>query len=592
MLPQSALPDDLRLEDLRDFNGLSPFVSSPTPEAWARRAERVRRQMLVAAGLWPMPTATPLEAVVHGLVDRGDYTVEKVYFQSIPGLYVTGNLYRPQGKPGRLPGVLCPHGHWNGGRFFDCGLEAAGKHIMLGEERFEEGGRSMLQARCVQLARMGAVVFHYDMLGYADSTQFSEALAHAFPRHNAQATNRPQMNTPERWGLLSPQAELRLQSFMGLQTYNSVRAIDWLTSLPDVDPTRIGVTGASGGGAQTLFITAIDPRVTASFPAVMISTGMQGDCTCDNCSLLRVGTGNVEMAALAAPRPLGMTGADDWTREIETKGLPQLKQTYTMLGAGDKVMARALVQFQHNYNYVSREVMYQWFNKHLQMGLPEPVLEEDYRRLSTAEMSVWDADHPRPAGGEDFERELVARMTADSARQIAALAPHDSQSWTRYREVVGGAIDAIVGRSLPPAGSIEAAQLGLRSAAAWDEIRALLRYPAEEEELPVILLRPKAWNRRTVIWLTEEGKAGLYGDDDQPVEQARRLLAAGTAIVAPDLLYQGEFLEKGRPLGEVRRVKKDGREFLGATLAYNRALSPNGHTTCCRSSPGCATRRP
>ena len=223
VLPQGSLPDDLRLEDLRDFNALSPFVPSPTPEAWAHRAERVRRQMLVATGLWPMPTATPVEAVVHGLVDRGDYTVEKVYFQSIPGLYVTGNLYRPKNKPGRLPGVLCPHGHWNGGRFFDCGLEAVRRHIVLGEERFEEGGRSMLQARCVQLARMGAVVFHYDMLGYADSTQFSEGLAHAFPRHNAQATNRPQMNTPERWGLLSPQAELRLQSFMGLQTYNSVR---------------------------------------------------------------------------------------------------------------------------------------------------------------------------------------------------------------------------------------------------------------------------------------------------------------------------------------------------------------------------------
>ena len=126
--------------------------------------------------------------------------------------------------------------------------------------------------------------------------------------------------------------------------------------------------------------------------------------------------------------------------------------------------------------------------------------------------------------------------------------------------------------ALPPAGSIEAAQRGVRKGETWDEIRALLRYPAEEEELPVILLRPKRWNRRTVIWLTEEGKAGLYADDGQPVEQARRLLAAGTAIVAPDLLYQGEFLEKGRPLGEVRRVKKDGREFLGATLAYNRAL--------------------
>ena len=121
VLSKGFLPEDRRLEDLKDYSGYFPFEPIATPEAWARRAERVRRQILVAAGLWPMPTATPAEAVVHGLVDRGDYTVEKVYFQSIPGLYVTGNLYRPKGKTGRLPGVLCPHGHWDGGRFFDCG---------------------------------------------------------------------------------------------------------------------------------------------------------------------------------------------------------------------------------------------------------------------------------------------------------------------------------------------------------------------------------------------------------------------------------------------------------------------------------------
>ena len=181
--------------------------------------------------------------------------------------------------------------------------------------------------------------------------------------------------------------------------------------LPDVDPARIGVTGASGGGTQTMILAAIDPRPLVAFPAVMVSTAMQGGCTCENCCLLRVGTGNVEFAALTAPRALGMTGADDWTREIMTKGFPQLRQLYTMLGAGDKVMARALVQFPHNYNYVSREVMYHWFNQHLQMGLPEPVVEEDYRPLSIAEMSVWDADHPRPAGGEDYERQLLATMT-------------------------------------------------------------------------------------------------------------------------------------------------------------------------------------
>ena len=336
-----------------------------------------------------------------------------------------------------------------------------------------------------------------------------------------------------------------------------------------------------------MFLLAVDPRPLVGFPAVMISTGMQGDCTCDNCSLLRVGTGNVEFAALMAPRALGLTGADDWTRDIMTKGFPRLKQHYEMLGAGDKVMARALVQFQHNYNYVSREVMYQWFNKHLQMRLSEPVVEEDYRPLTIAEMSVWDADHPRPAGGEDYERQLLVWMTKDAAAQMAALTPHDSPSLARYREVVGGAIDAIVGRELPKAGSIESAQLGSQDRGAWQEINALLRYPAEEEELPVIILRPKTWNRRTVVWLSEQGKAELYGDDGQLVAEARKLLDAGTAIVAPDLLYQGEFLEPGQTMPEMRQAK-NSRGYVGFTLGYNRALCASAPTMCCRSSHGCA----
>ena len=112
---------------------------------------------------------------------------------------------------------------------------------------------------------------------------------------------------------------------MGLQTYNSIRALDWFSGLPDVDPKRIGVTGASGGGTQTFILCAIDPRPAVAFPAVMVSTAMQGGCTCENACYLRVGTGNVEIAALIAPRPLGMTAADDWTKEIATKGLPELQ---------------------------------------------------------------------------------------------------------------------------------------------------------------------------------------------------------------------------------------------------------------------------
>src|SRR5207248_10917547 len=120
-------------------------------------------------------------------------------------------------------------------------------------------------------------------------------------------------------------AELRLQSFMGLQTWNSVRSLDFLTSLPEVDPSRIACTGASGGGTQTMILAAIDDRVTVAFPAVMPSVAMQGGCICENASLLRVGTNNIEFTSLFAPKPAAMTSAKDWTVDLETKGLPEMK---------------------------------------------------------------------------------------------------------------------------------------------------------------------------------------------------------------------------------------------------------------------------
>src|SRR5258708_5429209 len=103
---------------------------------------------------------------------------------------------------------------------------------------------------------------------------------------------------------------------MGLQTWNSIRVLDFVSSLPEVDPSRIVITGASGGGTQSFITAALDERLTAAFPAVMVSTAMQGGCICENSSLLRVETGNIEMAGLIAPRPLGMSAANDWTKDI------------------------------------------------------------------------------------------------------------------------------------------------------------------------------------------------------------------------------------------------------------------------------------
>src|SRR5207248_1490714 len=103
------------------------------------------------------------------------------------------------------------------------------------------------------------------------------------------------------------EAELHLQSFMGLQTWNSIRALDFLQSLPEVDARRIGVTGASGGGTQTFMLCAVDDRPAVAFPAVMVSTAMQGGCICENCSYLRQDAGSIDLAGLFAPKPLAMS---------------------------------------------------------------------------------------------------------------------------------------------------------------------------------------------------------------------------------------------------------------------------------------------
>src|SRR5688500_4715370 len=291
---------------------------------WEQRAKRLRMQTLVALGLWPMPEKTPLNVVIHGKIDRGDYTVEKVCFASLPGHYVTGNLYRPKNRAGKLPAILSPHGHWPGGRFMWRNDADAQKEVDLGAEGSINAARSPMQSRCAMLARMGCVVFHYDMLGYGDST----AIKH-------------------REGFDDVEATLRLQSQLGLQVWNGIRGLDFLSELPDVDASRLAVTGASGGGTQTFLVCAVDDRPAVSFPAVMVSMAMQGGCVCENAPLLRIGTNNVEIACLFAPKPLGMSGANDWTKQIESRGLPEAKSVYKLYDAEDRVAAKYF-PFEHN----------------------------------------------------------------------------------------------------------------------------------------------------------------------------------------------------------------------------------------------------
>ncbi len=548
-----APPADIRLGPLKDLDGYFPFKVPDTRAEWEKRSEEVRLRILVSQGLFPQPTKTPLNAVVHGCIEMEDYTIEKVFFESMPGFFVTGNLYRPRGKAGPFPAVLCAHGHWADARFMNRGDAEMKKELESGGERLPESGRSIFQSLCVGLARMGCVAFMYDMLGNSDSQQISMALAHGFKKQ------RPEMSSPDGWGLFSAQAELRLQSVMGLQTWNSIRSIDFVTSLPDVDAKRIGMTGASGGGTQTFIASAIDPRITVSIPCVMVSTAMQGGCTCENASLLRVGTGNIEIAALFAPKPLGMTAADDWTKEMETKGFPELQQLYKLMGSPDNVALWPQLKFGHNYNSPTREHIYSWFNKHFALGLPEPIVERDYKLLPREQLTVWDAAHPAPEGGLDFEKKLLRWWDEDSRKQIAA-----------KPEIVKEAWRVLIGRGYEPQAKLTREELPPGRLAGYSLSVPAVRDTVRGEAVPFIHLASASPQKRIVVWLNDRGApAVLFAN--KPIDDLRLLLDAGTQVAAINLFGQGS-MKPEDPEIKAQRLVKNPREAPAYTLGYNDAL--------------------
>ncbi|QDT64686.1 acetylxylan esterase [Calycomorphotria hydatis] len=556
--------NDHRLQPLKNYNGHFPFEVPDTRKAWENRAEELRQRALISNGLWPMPPKTPLNPVIHGIEEREGFTVEKVYFEALPGFYVTGLLFRPADQSGPCPGVLSPHGH--GGRLMDLGLEKVRKQIETGAEKYESSGRFPKLARCALLARMGCVVFIFDMIGYVDSVQLPRSLAHGYK------SERPEMEGTDRWGFYSTQAELRLQSIMGLQTWSCIRALDFLENLPDVDPKRLAVTGGSGGGTQTILLGAIDPRPVVAFPQGMVSTAMQGGCSCENTSLLRIGTGNVELAALFAPRPQAMATANDWTRDMMTDGYPELRKLYGLYGAEEHVQCTPMPQFRHNYNYVTRGKMAEWFNHYLKLGLEAPIIEEDYVLLD--DHHVWNEQHPEPEHkGDEFERSLLAQITAQSEKQIADLTPRDPESLENYRHVIGKAVETLIGRSLPNVGPIQRENVSKQNRGDYLLQTDLISISNHQEQLPVLSLYPveQEWNGRSILWLTEKGKSGLFTEDGQLIPAVQRLLAEGNSVVSADLFAQGEFINEDIPGDRNRLVEKPYPSAV-YTYTYNHTL--------------------
>ena len=348
-------------------------------EAWNARAAHIRELILSSAGLLPMPERSPLGANVFGDVTHPDYIVSKAYFESLPGFFVTGNLYRPVGD-GPFPAILSPHGHWAYGRL-------------------ENSATASVPGRAISLARNGFVVFTYDMIGYNDSRQLEHRLFGG-PREKL-------------WGL----------SMAGLQLWNGIRSVDFLESLPYVKRDAIGATGASGGGTQVFLLAAIDERVAVAAPVNMISLHMQGGCLCENQPGLRLDTNNVEIAATIAPRPLLMVSATgDWTTNTMEREYPAVRAIYSLVGAADRVHG---VRFEapHNYNRDSREAVYAWMARWLQ-GAPADVRRQE-RAFTPDPLADVLVFHQRAVPSHAVTAQQLTTNWIDAARRQLTSTPLD-----------------------------------------------------------------------------------------------------------------------------------------------------------------------
>ncbi len=511
-------------------------IPSRTLNEWEGRREMILKNAMDGFGLDPLPPKVPLDLTYGSSLEREDCTISRVYYQTFPGFYATAFLYMPKNSTFPAPAVLHPHGHWANWSADD-----------------------IVQSRCIGLAKRGYVslVVQYEHF---------EDLASGLPMR-------------------------------GVFLWNNIRGLDVLESLPQVDKYRIGVTGASGGGMQSMDVAALDPRIKCAAIAVFPTYYNRvcyfhcfGCCYYSPLGAMRY-MDQHELIAAIAPRPVvQFTVTGDWTAEFINQEAKEVAAVYDLFKVengpkvdsvdGDKsyrLLSSANGRYvaerwegPHDYTKAMRERMYWWMDWWLR-GLkePKPLPEENLKMEKPAALQALRGDVPKAHQWSNPNLASVVRAWLKYQPPVLK-SKADLEAYVQKMKRI---IEDLLGENVATlAETVESFDGGMENVAGWD-VEKLWYLSEPDVRIPALLIKPKgaaASPCKAAIVVSANGKNDVFVEPLR--SKCKDILKEGRAVLAIDQRLRGEWAFTVSPPGQIPaldwqgNVRVWGRPELGMAV--------------------------
>lgn len=460
-----------------------------TMDQWQHRRAELKAALTAAWGGFP-ETPCELDPRKLGELQRDGYRIEKIIFQTRPDVWMTANAYVPD-KPGRLPAILNVHGHWTGAK-----------------------QDPVVQSRCIGAAKLGFFVLCVDAFGAGE-----RGIEKNLGEYHGEMVG----------AMLLP-IGLPLS---GLQVYENMRAVDYLRTRPEVDPNHIGITGASGGGNQTMYAGAMDERFRCVVPTCSVGNYQAylnaACCMCEVVPGALTFTEEGDVLGLAANRGLMITSA---TRDGIQFSVDEARKSFARVQAitslyKDAIVRHTIIDSEHNYNRPMREAMYGWMSMHLKgQGDGSPIAEPEIQTEDPEELRCF----PGESRPDDYM--TIPRFALAEARRLIddVDLPETSGQWNSERQRQLTSLEMVLGESPEPT--------PLKISAKKSDNGATETVSFDSEPGITLFFNRKATPRAERLAILLDPDAGAIGAASS--ELASKLRDAGWMVVTPELRATGE----------------------------------------------------